>query len=82
MDRARVLAVVVDQIGLVLPDVPAAEIGPERSLVELGATSIDRVDVTLGAMEALGLVIPPSAFAGIGTIGGLVDVLHDWASRG
>lgn len=74
--RAEVARVVIDMIAQILPEIPPADIQPHRSLASLGATSIDRVEVALGAMEALGLVMRPSEFAGIATIDGLIDLLH------
>jgi acyl transferase domain-containing protein/thioesterase domain-containing protein/SAM-dependent methyltransferase/NAD(P)-dependent dehydrogenase (short-subunit alcohol dehydrogenase family) len=74
--RAHVARVVLDRVRLGLPEVPPAEIRPDRSMTELGATSIDRVEVTLAAMEALGADIPPRDLAGLTTIDALIDVLH------
>jgi NADPH:quinone reductase-like Zn-dependent oxidoreductase/3-oxoacyl-(acyl-carrier-protein) synthase/thioesterase domain-containing protein/acyl carrier protein/SAM-dependent methyltransferase len=74
--REHVARVVLDQVRHGLPDVPPAEIRPERSMTELGATSIDRVEVTLAAMEALGADIPPRDLAGLANIDALIDVLH------
>ncbi len=84
MEREHVVRTVTQLVREVLPEVPEADIGEECSLTELGATSMDRVEVTVGAMEALGLALPPEALAGIGTIGGLVDLLwsHGTARHG
>ena len=74
--REHVARVVLDQVRRGLPEVLSAEIRPERSMTELGATSIDRVEVTLAAMEALGADIPPRDLAGLPNIDALIDVLH------
>ena len=74
--RARVAAVVLEQVRLGLPDVPPSEIRPDRGMTELGANSIDRVEVTLAAMTALGVDVPPRDLTGLTTIDALIDVLH------
>ena len=75
MTRDQVFRAVVEQVQAVLPDLPAAAITEQASLTELGASSIDRVEVSIGAMEALGLALPLTALAGIASIGELVDRL-------
>ena len=45
-------------------------------MTELGANSIDRVEVTLAAMAVLGIDIPPRDLVGLATIDALIDVLH------
>ncbi len=74
--RAHVARVVLEQVRQGLPEVPPAEIRPERSMTELGANSIDRVEVTLAAMAVLGIDIPPRDLVGLATIDALIDVLH------
>jgi acyl carrier protein len=74
--HTRVVDAVMEAILSVLPDVPMEDLRPERSLVELGATSIDRVEVAMAAMEALGLVMRPAELAGIATIGALIERLE------
>ena len=74
--RAHVARVVLEQVRQGLPDVPPAEIRPERNMTELGANSIDRVEVTLAAMAELGIDIPPRDLVGLSTIDALIDVLH------
>jgi polyketide biosynthesis acyl carrier protein len=74
-DRERqVFDVVKAQVLEVLPDLDPATVTPERSLVELGANSIDRVEVAMASMEALGLQIPRTALAGVGSLSELVQV--------
>jgi acyl transferase domain-containing protein/thioesterase domain-containing protein/SAM-dependent methyltransferase len=75
VERARVTALVVELVRRMLPDVPPGAVVPERSMSELGATSMDRVEVATLAMEALGIVVPNRELAGAGTIGGLIDIL-------
>ncbi|SFQ69131.1 polyketide biosynthesis acyl carrier protein [Amycolatopsis arida] len=73
--RDEVLAVVRAQIRAVCPEVDPAAIRPDRSMRELGCDSLDRLDVVVGTLDALGLELRPDTFAGVRDIGGLVDAL-------
>ncbi|AHC73995.1 ptzD [Candidatus Endolissoclinum faulkneri L5] len=73
--RAHVVDVVLNNIRKNLVDVPSEEIIPEVSMTDLGATSLDRVEVTLAAMEELGLDIPPRDLVGLANINALIDIL-------
>lgn len=79
--RARVTEVVLALVREILPDAPPELVVPERSLSELGATSIDRVEVATLAMETLGLKVPNAELAGVASIGELIDVLHRHAAQ-
>jgi polyketide biosynthesis acyl carrier protein len=78
--RDQVLAAVRHNVTQVLPDLDPARIVPERSLTELGANSIDRMDVVVGSLEDLDLEIPGHRLAGAKDIGSLVEVLWSYAS--
>jgi len=80
--RAKVAEVVLGLVREILPDAPPELVAPERSMAELGATSIDRVEVATLAMESLGLKVPNSELASVSSIGDLIDVLHRHASPG
>lgn len=59
----------------VLPFLSPNDISMEKSLKDLGANSIDRMDVVTQSMEALGIVVPMMEFGNVKNLGGLVDVL-------
>jgi acyl transferase domain-containing protein/thioesterase domain-containing protein len=80
--RARVTDVVLGLVREILPDAPPELVVPERSMAELGATSIDRVEVATLAMESLGLKVPNRELASVNSIGDLIDVLHRHAAQG
>jgi acyl carrier protein len=80
--RVHVAQVVLDQVRRALPDVPPEQIRPDRSMTELGANSIDRVEVTLAAMTALGVEVRPRDLSGLSTIDALIDVLHQQMGGG
>ena len=71
----RVLILVKEIICEVLPDLDQAQIVPNKSLLELGANSVDRVEVVTMSMERLDLTVPLSKFANANNIGELVGVL-------
>lgn len=71
----QVFEVVKAKVLEVLPDVDPKAVTTDKSLVELGGNSIDRVEVAMAAMEALHLRIPRTALAGVGDLGELVRVL-------
>ncbi|MCW5698130.1 MAG: KR domain-containing protein [Bauldia sp.] len=79
--RARIAGVVLGLVREILPDAPPELVVPERSMAELGATSIDRVEVATLAMESLGLRIPNGELASVNSIGDLIDVLHRHAAQ-
>lgn len=75
MTKAEILEVVKKTILEVLPDLDPQEITPQRSLAELGANSVDRMEVLTMAMESLGVSVPLLDFAKAGNIDGIADVL-------
>ena len=76
MDREQIFEVVKKNIIRILPDLPPEAITIEKSLTDLGANSIDRVEVATYSMEDLDIVIPRVELRAASNIGGLVDVLY------
>ena len=76
LTKEDVLAVVRTHVIEVLGDVAPEQVTPDKSLTELGANSVDRLEVTTLSMASLSLQIPLMSFANVQNIGGLVDVLH------
>jgi polyketide biosynthesis acyl carrier protein len=75
MLKEHVFEVVKNIILEILPGVQSQLISREKSLKELGANSIDRMEVITMSMQELGLKIPLMSFAQVSNIEGLVDVL-------
>ncbi|MEU9704938.1 phosphopantetheine-binding protein [Streptomyces sp. NPDC047981] len=73
--RERMTAVVQEVVGRILPDVPREEIIGGRHLRDLGADSVDRVEIILGILERLGLDESMSSFSELPDIDALVDFL-------
>lgn len=64
-----------DVIGVVLPSVPADAVTGDKHLRDLGADSVDRVEIILMLMERLHIVQPMSTFSTVPDINGLVALL-------
>ncbi|WP_435608723.1 phosphopantetheine-binding protein [Streptomyces sp. C10-9-1] len=72
---AEVFEAVRRSILEVVPEIPAEEITPEASMVDLGCNSVDRADVVTLVLEELDLSVPVAEFQGLPTIGALVATL-------
>ncbi|MEU6263777.1 phosphopantetheine-binding protein [Saccharopolyspora shandongensis] len=60
----------------ILPDLPAAEITRDKSLRDLGADSVDRVEIISLLLHRLERAEPISNFAHIPDIGALIEHLR------
>jgi polyketide biosynthesis acyl carrier protein len=78
--RDHVREVVANNIRLVLSDVDIERIGPGVSLSDLGADSMDRLDVVVGSLDDLGLHLSADRLAGVHDIDSLVEALHAYAT--
>jgi len=78
MSRDAVGDTVREAIAAVLP---TAEVCGDKHLRELGADSVDRVEIIVGAMERLGVHEPMASFAGIPDVDSLVRFLHEVRRR-
>lgn len=76
MTHDEVFAVVRRNIHMVLPDISEDDIQPHQRLSDLGADSLDRMDVVLSSQADLHVEVPPSELAKVRNIGGLVTALH------
>lgn len=71
-----VAAIVHDVVATALPSVPPAGIRGDRDLRQLGADSVDRVEIILMLLDRLGLDLPLSHFNDLRDLDGLVSLLH------
>jgi polyketide biosynthesis acyl carrier protein len=74
--QAAIFDVIKTNIQSVLFDVDPQSITIDKSLTELGANSVDRVEVLMNSMEQLQLKIPRVELHGIENLRGLVEVFH------
>ena len=82
MTKDEVFTVVKNNILEILTELDAEKVKADVSMSELGANSIDRMDVVIKSMEDLSLEIPLVEFAKVGNIGGLVDLLYSKLTKG
>ena len=59
----------------IVPDIHPDDVLPQASMKELGANSLDMVEVVSCAMRELRVRVPRSELADLKDIGGLVDLL-------
>jgi polyketide biosynthesis acyl carrier protein len=76
LTQEQVFEVVKAKIIEVLGDVPPASIRRDVSLSDLGANSLDRVEVASLSMQALSLRFPVRELGKVSNIGELVEALH------
>ncbi len=76
MEKNDVFQTVVKNILEILPDLSLEQISIEKRLKDLGANSIDRMEVVTMSMEDLGVKIPLVEFGQVTNIEELVGVLH------
>jgi polyketide biosynthesis acyl carrier protein len=74
--KSEVFEVIQRNLREILPDLQSIVIDPQQSMRQLGANSLDRADVVLQSMEALGVRFPLNELAGVENIQGLVDFLY------
>lgn len=76
MTRDEIFEVVKRCTLEVLPHLPADAVTVEGSLTDLGANSMDRVEVVMMSLEALKLRVPPAELQGVRDLRGLVDLIQ------
>ena len=75
--RAEVHAVILD----VMPSLTPADIDESLHLKELGADSVDRVEIIMELLHRLGIDEPMSSFSALHDIGALIDLLGRLQAR-
>lgn len=80
-ETERIFEVVKANVVKVLTGIDPATVTLERSLTELGANSVDRVEVVLYSAEDLDLDVPRAELHGARNLADLVAVLRRHAGR-
>jgi len=78
--KEHILKVVTDNLLDNLEDLDPAQVAPEKSMKDLGATSLDIVEVVSCSMRDLKVKVPRSELSKLKNIGELVDLLFQVAS--
>lgn len=76
MDRNSILAIIIEKIRLVVPDLEGRAIRPDMALADLGLDSVERHEVVVLTLEAMALDMPLVQLRGPRNIGELASLLH------
>lgn len=76
MTRDQIMAVVTKHLTEAVDGLTPDKIDPSRSMRELGANSLDIVEVVSSSMRELKIKIPRSELAKLSNMDQLVDLLH------
>ncbi len=74
MDKLAVLEVIKKNTLNILPDIAPESITVDKSLKDLGANSVDRVEIAQYSMEELGIVVPRLELGQVSNINDLVEI--------
>jgi polyketide biosynthesis acyl carrier protein len=80
IDKEKIFAVIKANTLKVLPDVRPDDVTIDGSLSDLGANSIDRVEVVMYSLQELRLKIPAPELHGLKNLRAVVDLLHRYAT--
>jgi polyketide biosynthesis acyl carrier protein len=76
MSKKEIFEILKKNIIEVIEDVSPDAISIKGRLKDLGANSVDRMEIVTLTMEELDICVPVQKFAGIKDIKGLVDILY------
>jgi polyketide biosynthesis acyl carrier protein len=76
MSKEQIFEIIVEHLVEVLPEIDPQNVLISNSFSELGANSIDRMEIVTMTLQTLNLKIPLMAFAGARNIEELVDIFH------
>lgn len=79
--REEILAIVKKHLMDNLEDLDEAAIDPSKSMKELGANSLDIVEVVSCTMRDLKVKVPRAELAQLTNMNGLVDLLYQYTSQ-
>ena len=82
MNREQIFTVVKKHLRLAVDGLADEQIQPGMSMRDLGANSLDIVEVVSASMRELKVKVPRSELSKLTSIGGLVDLLEQAASAG
>jgi len=80
IDKEKIFAVIKENTLRILPDARPEEIEIDGSLTDLGANSIDRVEIVLYSLQQLGLKIPAPELHGLKNLRAVVDLFYRYAT--
>jgi polyketide biosynthesis acyl carrier protein len=80
IDKEKIFAVIKANTLKVLPDVRPDDVTIDGNLSDLGANSIDRVEVVMYSLQELRLKIPAPELHGLKNLRAVVDLLYRYAT--
>lgn len=82
MTKEEIFGIIKRNLLEILPDLKADEIDPTQSMKDLGANSVDRMDVVIQTKEELDLKFPLHELGAVENLQGLIEFFHTkWANR-
>jgi acyl carrier protein len=76
MSREEMFTVVARHLSLVVDGVDAASVEEGRSMKDYGADSLEMVEVVSRSMREIGVRVPRTELAGLGSLADLLDVFE------
>ncbi|MGC6177115.1 acyl carrier protein [Lacrimispora sp. 38-1] len=75
MSKQMIFEMMKESISIILPDIEPDQLSIDDSLKEIGANSVDRMDIIIDMMEKLDIKIPLIEFGELKNMGEIVDLL-------
>lgn len=75
MSKQMIFEMMKESISFILPDIEPDQLSIDDSLKEIGANSVDRMDIIIDMMEKLDIKIPLIEFGELKNMGEIVDLL-------
>lgn len=79
MSRDEIQGVVLKYLARAVDEIDPATVDTSRSMKDLGANSLDIVEVVSSTMREIRVKVPRKELNGLTNIDGLVDMLHERA---
>jgi polyketide biosynthesis acyl carrier protein len=76
MTKEEIKNIIADAFEKIVDEL-TEELDTNKSLKDYGANSIDRADIAIDAMEAVGCKIPLVDLGKVSNISGLIDLLYE-----
>jgi polyketide biosynthesis acyl carrier protein len=80
LDQQEIFNVIKANTVKILPDVRPEDVNIEGSLTDLGANSIDRVEIVMYSLQELDLKIPTPELHGLKNLRAVVDLFYRYAA--
>jgi polyketide biosynthesis acyl carrier protein len=80
-DRARIVDEIAAAVRQIVPTVSPSDITGDKHLRQLGADSVDRVEIITTVLDRLGVSLPLAAFSDLTDLDAMADLLVRRVSR-